>query len=170
MKTLLLPIFCGLLAAPLFADTIYKTRDERGVVRYSDQPPSSVIHVEILTIPRTTVQGGDQSAREDAARQRLQQTIETAERLREDRLAREAVRAGPSYEEPAREPLPQLVIIEREQRGHGWLVPYSPLHPKHRPPYKPPYRPSKPPVSEPEPPRRGVDERRFHIPLRRLEP
>ncbi len=173
MKRLTLALI-GCLALPAaLADSVYKTRDADGTIRYSDRPPAGAVLLDVIPLPAPRSEE-EQAAQREAAEQRRQHRLETTERLREDRLAREAARTPPPPAPPAAPP--PVVIVERNVRATPWLVPWSPLHPHHRPPYnRPPHH--RPPAQRPEAPereapqqRRGVDERQFHVPLRRIDP
>lgn len=129
------------------AATVYKTVDADGHVTYSDQPPKSGAEAERIEIPAY------QPARseEDAARTDAMRAV--TERMREDRLERERVRA----EAAARQYYPPPAEQRSERRDSGYWVPlYYPLYPRwpHRPPVaRPPLRPEPYTTSNPFPPR-----------------
>jgi len=129
------------------AATVYKTVDADGHVSYSDQPPKAGAEAERIEIPAyQPARSEEDAARVDAMR-------EVTERMREDRLERERVRA----EAAARQYYPPPAEQRSERRDSDYWVPlYYPLYPRwpHRPPVaRPPLRPKPHTTSNPFPPR-----------------
>ena len=84
LLTISLSLLCCL---PVFAETVYKTIDEGGVVTFSDTPPANNIVVETVVIDTPPPPSSDLTA------QRLEAMRETTDRMAADRMAREKHRA-----------------------------------------------------------------------------
>jgi hypothetical protein len=102
------PLRLGLLVAlgcapPAFADTVYKSVDESGVVSYSDTPPAGGETVETLVIDV------EAPALFEAAQEQLQALRETTDRMVADRQQREKHRAEMRQLQMKSDPQPQII-------------------------------------------------------------
>ncbi len=133
----------------VWADTVFRSVDEHGVVTFSDTPPSDGVPVETVEIDTPPPQDPQ------AHQERLEALRETTDRMAADRMARERHRAElreieartQAYQaptEPAYEPTVTYVPVyggPRYRDGHRppWRPGYRPRpdHPVARPPLRP---------------------------------
>ncbi|QIB65773.1 DUF4124 domain-containing protein [Kineobactrum salinum] len=142
-------LLCSLLALwqlPVAATTVYKSVDERGVVRFSDMPPADQAPVETLEIPvSVTAASPDESLRQ------LQRMRETTDRMASARQEREQQRelrrrrqqeAAPASTDSGENGKADKVELVRYQYIYVPVArrPWRP-HPPHRPPHAgPPWK------------------------------
>lgn len=124
-----LACFSSLVCLSSQAGVIYKSVDEAGNVRYSDQePPDAGLFVEQIELPAYV------SEPNEVNEQRLKRITETADRLKNDRLNREALKLK---EQEIRQSLatPQYpeTIIEERQYFNSTGYPYSNFYPRYHP-------------------------------------
>lgn len=142
----LLCLVCVLCApVALSATTVYRTVDEQGNTSFSDRPPPGVAAEELQIRAADPEPSPEDEARRKAIR-------ENAEKLREDRLKREAG-AVPTQGPPAYPGAP-YAPSQGQDEDRDWVPFYYPGYPRPRPPwYRPPPWPSQqpPPIPRPNP-------------------
>jgi len=149
MNRLFFLLVLPLCSAVAMSATVYKTRDDNGVVSYSDQPPAEGEQAEVLKIDASTPQSPDEYL------ERLDDMRETTDRMAADRREREKHRAE-LREIQARKESYQ----ESSQQGYTGYNDYVPVYSgsyrhRGRPPYRPGYRPrpvhpiARPPLRHP---------------------
>jgi len=127
----LLAAILALVTTPFhaFAGTVYKYRDEKGAITFSDTPPAHTSKYEEIHVKSHA------PSDPQAHRMAMEQMTQTSDRLQADRLLREKSRENPA-------PLPPFSTVypAPEQSGRGvYLYPGYPHYP--RPPRPiPPYR------------------------------
>lgn len=110
------------------ADVVYKSVDEFGNVRYSDKEPlDEELLVEQIVLPTYVTEP------DEVHEQRLRHITETADRLKKDRLDREALKLK---EQEIRQSLatpeyPETIVEERQYFTPGY--PYSSYYPRYHP-------------------------------------
>ncbi|CAA0125520.1 Uncharacterised protein [Halioglobus japonicus] len=130
-----------LCCLPVFAETVYKSIDDSGVVSFSDTPPVDDILVETVVIETPAAPSSDLTA------QRLEDMRETTDRMVADRMAREKHRAelrqldAQRYAETSQ---PDVTEYDDATSSYpeyypypvrrGWRQHKRPVHPIARPP------------------------------------
>lgn len=130
-----------LCCLPVFAETVYKSIDDGGVVTFSDTPPADSIVVETVVIDTPA------PASSALTTQRLEDMRETTDRMAADRMAREKHRAemrqlnAQRYADTSQPQVTEYYdttgiyadYIPYEVR-RGWRRSKRPVHPIARPP------------------------------------
>lgn len=117
----------------LMAEPVYRSVDAAGEVSFSSKPPASAVEVEEVVF-----EPGPTEEEISAARERMQEQIDNAERLSESRRADQAARQEQldqrRYENP---PYPQQQADDPDYYGYPYRYGYRPGYP-HRPVKPPP--------------------------------
>ncbi len=134
MKRLAPLITLLLIASQAPATTVYKSVDDKGVVRFSDRPPD-----DTSTLVGTLELPARQPAEIPDSRQLMEDMAATTERLREDRLRREARRApSPGSTDPDERieqyPSPSPLWYPPGPWRHGYRPDRSRDQQQHQPP------------------------------------
>ncbi|MAT50979.1 MAG: hypothetical protein CMK32_07335 [Porticoccaceae bacterium] len=117
----LLPFALLAFFASSEAATVYKSVDADGNIAYSDRPPANYQQVEVIDIPEAP------PATVPSSEELIKSLSNTTERLRADRLAREAERTPPTREYDYQGPPEERA----EYRDDDW---------RYYAPYRDPYR------------------------------
>jgi len=123
-----------MIAVQTQGQTVYKSVDINGNVVYSDAPLENAVLVETITLPDTAGKDGVQ----DDADARIEQMVNTTERLQQDREKRTQARRE-AEEALIPEPLPTPPVIYREEHYYNNYYPYYNRHP-YRPFWQKPQR------------------------------
>ena len=139
-----LSVISLLCCVPGFAETVYKSVDENGVVSFSDTRPTGNITVETVEIDVPAAPSGD------LTEQRLEDMRVTTDRMVADRMAREKHRAelrqidAQSYARDSTQDLveyydttPVYTDYYPYPARQRWHRPNRPVHPIARPPLRP---------------------------------
>jgi hypothetical protein len=136
-----LPALSLLCCLPSFAETVYKSIDDSGVVSFSDTRPTGDILVETVVIEVPA------SPSSDLTEQRLEDMRETTDRMAADRMAREKHRVelrqldAQKYAQKSPQDLTEYYDTTTTYSGYypyparrAWRRPIRPAHPIARPP------------------------------------
>tara|TARA_R110000850_G_scaffold55270_1_gene130970 strand:- start:898 stop:1431 length:534 start_codon:yes stop_codon:yes gene_type:complete len=136
-----------LCCLPVFAETVYRSIDESGVVSFSDTLPSGDVRVETVEIDVPTAASSESTA------QQLQDMRETTDRMVADRMAREKHRAklrqleAQSY---AARSSQDTTDVDATATVYPYYYPY-PVKPRWRHPNRPAHPSAAPPLLAPTP-------------------